>query len=61
MTVETKTDPSEIATVEWTEASQQGERRDWPRESEPLPEINQDRVFTSAAPRVSWPRVFPGL
>ncbi|HEU0217231.1 MAG TPA: hypothetical protein VFQ90_11260 [Stellaceae bacterium] len=62
MTVETKTDLSPVATAEWTEARQQGERGDGPSKSEPPPEANQEEpVFASASPPVSWPRVFPGL
>jgi hypothetical protein len=57
MTVETKSDPPQIATAEWTSSERPG------REGQPEapPEMNEELAFPAETPPVPWPRVFPGL
>jgi hypothetical protein len=56
MTVETKSDPPQIATAEWTSS----ERPGWESQPEAPLEMNEE-LAPAESPRVSWPRVFPGL
>jgi hypothetical protein len=61
MTVETKSDLSQIATAKWTDSCRPGESRGWDSQPEPPPEMNEELAFPAGSPPVSWPRVFPGL
>jgi hypothetical protein len=63
MTVETKTDPSRIATAEWPSNNRRrGDDGCWGTNREPRPEANEELVFpTVSPPPISWPRVFPGI
>jgi hypothetical protein len=62
MTVETKTDPSRKETSNWTpRARRHGERPEWAKRPQALPEADDDVIFPSISPPLIWPRVFPGL
>jgi hypothetical protein len=61
MTVETKPDLSQIATAKWTDSCWPGESRGSGSQPEPPPEMNEELALPAEPPRVSWPRVFPGL
>ena len=60
MTVETKSDLSQIATAKRMDDCPREERGGWVTQPEPLRETNEELVFPTSSP-VSWPRVFPGL